>query len=56
MADGSALSEEQYIDTTEEHEIRHWMDVLDVSREQLADALSAVGNSVEAVRQHLGKR
>ena len=45
----------QYIHTTEEHDIQYWMDVLEVSREQLADALCAVGNSVEAVREYLGK-
>jgi hypothetical protein len=39
----------------EEHEVSYWTKVLGVSREQLQAAVNAVGNSADAVRQHLGK-
>lgn len=38
----------------EEHEVRYWTQQLGVSREQLQQAVDAVGNSAEKVRQHLG--
>ncbi len=44
------------ISLTEEHEVRYWTNALGVTREQLADAVHAVGNSADKVRAHLGKR
>jgi hypothetical protein len=39
----------------EEHEVRYWTKALGVSKEELADAISKVGNSVDAIRRELGK-
>jgi hypothetical protein len=39
----------------EEREVRYWTKALGVSREELAEAISRVGNSVDAVRHELGK-
>ena len=43
------------ISTSEEHELHYWSQKLGVSKEQLKDAVHKVGNSVDAVRAHLGK-
>jgi hypothetical protein len=40
----------------EEHEVRYWTQALGVTKEQLAAAVQAVGESVDRVREHLGKR
>ncbi|NMN06737.1 MULTISPECIES: DUF3606 domain-containing protein [unclassified Novosphingobium] len=37
----------------EEYEVRYWTEKFGVSRDQLAEAVKAVGNSVDAVEQHL---
>jgi hypothetical protein len=39
----------------EEHEVRYWTNALGVSKEQLAAAVQAVGNSADKVRAHLAK-
>ena len=39
----------------EEHEVRYWTQKLGVSREQLEEAVRAVGNSAAKVEEHLGK-
>lgn len=39
----------------EEHEVRYWMQELRVSREQLEQAVAAVGVMAANVRKHLGK-
>ncbi len=39
----------------EEHEVRYWTQALGVTKEQLAAAVHAVGNSADKVRAHLGK-
>lgn len=39
----------------EEHEVRYWTQKLGVSREQLEEAVRAVGNSADKVEEHLGK-
>jgi hypothetical protein len=39
----------------EEYEVRYWTQKLGVSREQLEEAVRAVGSSPEAVEEHLGK-
>lgn len=43
------------ISLAEEHEVRYWTQALGVSKEQLAAAVQAVGNSAHKVRAHLGK-
>ena len=37
----------------EDHEVRYWTEVRGVTRERLQEAVDAVGNSAEKVRQHL---
>lgn len=44
------------INVHEEHEVRYWTEALGVNREQLEQAVSAVGVSANAVREHLKKR
>jgi hypothetical protein len=39
----------------EEYEVRYWTQKLGVSREQLEEAVRAVGNSADAVEEHLHK-
>ena len=39
----------------EEHEVRYWTKALDVSREELEQAVKSVGNEASRVRAHLGK-
>jgi hypothetical protein len=39
----------------EEHEVRYWTKALGVSKEQLAAAVQAVGNSADKVRAHLAR-
>jgi hypothetical protein len=43
------------ISTSEEWEINYWTKTLGCTRQQLLDAVKAVGNSADAVRKHLGK-
>jgi hypothetical protein len=40
----------------EEYEVRYWTEKLGVSREELERAVKAVGNSADAVREHLRGR
>jgi hypothetical protein len=44
-----------HISLGEEHEVRYWTEALGVSKEQLAAAVAAVGNSADKVKAHLGK-
>lgn len=44
------------INVHEEWEVRHWTEALGVSKEELERAVKAVGPSVNAVREHLGRR
>ena len=39
----------------EEHEVRYWTTKWNISRDELADAVEAVGNSAAAVARHLGR-
>lgn len=39
----------------EEYEVRYWTQKFGVSREQLEEAVRAVGNSADKVEEHLGK-
>lgn len=43
------------INVHEEHEVRYWTQELGVSREQLEQAVQAVGVMVIDVRKHLAK-
>jgi hypothetical protein len=44
------------INVNEEYEVRHWTEALGVTREELEKAVSEVGVSANAVREHLKKR
>ncbi|MEW6024023.1 MAG: DUF3606 domain-containing protein [Pseudomonadota bacterium] len=44
------------INMHEDYEVRHWTEALGVSKEELEKAVKAVGPSVSAVREHLGKK
>jgi hypothetical protein len=44
------------INVHEEWEVRHWTEALGVTREELEKAVSEVGVSAEAVRQHLKRK
>jgi len=39
----------------EDYEVRYWTEKFGVSRDELAEAVKAVGNSADAVASHLGK-
>lgn len=41
------------IDTHEDYEVRDWAKALNVSKEELLEAIKAVGNDAEDVRAHL---
>jgi hypothetical protein len=43
------------INVNEAWEVKHWTEALGVSKQQLEDAVKAVGPSVTAVKSHLGK-
>ncbi len=43
------------ISMSEPHEVAYWTKALGVTKEQLAAAVKAVGNSAKKVRAHLGK-
>jgi hypothetical protein len=43
------------INLHEDYEVRYWTRTLDVSEEQLRQAVQQVGSTAEAVRKHLGK-
>jgi hypothetical protein len=47
--------DDQRINIDQEHELRYWSGKFGVSTERLIKAVLAVGNSVKAVRAHLGK-
>ncbi len=44
------------VNVHEEHEVRYWTNALDCSREQLIEAVNAVGTSADAVRLRLTGR
>jgi hypothetical protein len=52
----SGQQDRNRINVNEEWEVRHWTEALGVSREELERAVQQVGPSVDAVRQHLGRR
>ncbi|WP_082132194.1 DUF3606 domain-containing protein [Luteimonas sp. FCS-9] len=43
------------INVDEDYELRYWTQALDVTPEQLREAVAAVGPTAVAVRRHLGK-
>lgn len=43
------------ISLSEDYEVEYWTGKFGVSRDQLVDAVKAVGNSAKAVGQHLGR-
>jgi hypothetical protein len=58
MSDDTSLRSAQdrsRIALGEEHEVRYWTNKWDISRDELADAVKAVGNSAAAVARHLGR-
>ena len=52
----SGQQDRSRINVNEEWEVRHWTEALGVSREELEKAVSEVGVSAEAVRQHLKRK
>lgn len=56
MADDKTLRSPQdrsRIAVGEDYEVRYWSEKFGVSKDQLADAVKAVGNSADAVERHL---
>ena len=43
------------IDVHQDYELRDWAKRFGISKDELKKAVESVGNSAEAVRQHLGK-
>ena len=43
------------INVHEEHEVRYWTEALGISKEELEQAVKAVGVMAADVRRHLGK-
>lgn len=44
------------INVHEDHEVRYWTQELNVTKEELAQAVKAVGVSAQAVRDYLKKK
>ncbi len=44
------------ISLQQDHEVKYWTQALGVTKEQLEQAVKAVGNGVEDVRKYLGDR
>lgn len=56
MADDKTLrggQDRSRISMGEDYEVDYWTQELGVSRERLQQAIAAVGNSADAVREHL---
>ena len=43
------------INMNEDYEVQYWTQALGVTREQLREAVDAVGPTADAVRRHLGQ-
>jgi hypothetical protein len=52
----SGQQDRSRINVHEEWEVRHWTEALGVTREELEKAVSEVGVSADAVRQHLKRK
>lgn len=55
MSDENVSFDRNFVALEDRLEVEHWMLTFGCSREQLIDAVRNVGNSVEAVRRHLGQ-
>ncbi len=44
------------INMNEDYEVRDWTKTLGVTKEELAEAVKAVGNSADKVKEYLSKR
>lgn len=44
------------INLNQEHEVRYWTQALDVTEDELREAVRAVGSSASAVREYLRSR
>ena len=51
--DDRGLADRSLISLEQEHELRYWTGALDCTEAQLREAVAAVGNSVDEVKQHL---
>ena len=49
-------SDRARININQDHEVRHWAEKFQVSREELRNAVHAVGDRAERVREHLERR
>jgi len=48
--------ERSQISLKEDHEVRHWTRALGATKQQLEEAVRAVGSSVDKVQEHLRQR
>ena len=55
LADRGA-QDRSHISLKEDHEVRHWTRALGATKEQLEEAVRAVGSSVDKVQEHLRQR
>jgi hypothetical protein len=51
-----APQDAKLISLDEDYEVEYWTKKLGVTRQQLAEAIKAVGHSAERVREHLKRR
>jgi len=51
----TASPDRDRINTSEDYEVRDWTESLGVSKERLQEAVDALGNSAEMVREYLAK-
>ena len=58
MSDDKSLTgqDRELISLEQDYERRDWAERLGVTEQQLADAVKAVGNSADAVREYLQRR
>ena len=58
MSDDKSLTgqDRELISLEQDYERRDWAERLGITEQQLADAVKAVGNSADAVREYLQRR
>ncbi|RYX89244.1 MAG: DUF3606 domain-containing protein [Comamonadaceae bacterium] len=49
-------ADRQRVSTSEDYELRDWAKSLNTTPEKIKEAVSAVGNSAEKVREYIGGR
>ena len=49
-------ADRRFVSLTEDYEVRYWTQRFGVTKEQLAEAVQAVGNAVNAVEEYLRSR